>query len=252
MDAGDPLQVAARRLGQARLARAMIEQLSALLEGLTTRERVEAWAGERWPEGSGQGTPFVGNPNAHVVFASLLNVAEREGEHEIVRLADLRAYLDWLTRGEVFSCATREPLIGLSLGIDELAERTCTSAVRCWVDGLGWRAELRFCAAASGRPFHASGPIHQPGVEIHERRGDLWRDAVIDLFETLAIDERDVAWLREDVELGLLPEWSFWREDDNANRFEIERFRSYAKAEAQVELFRARGHKQFYWVEPSR
>ena len=249
----DPLQAAAQRHATSQRVAAMIEQLRALIEGRRTRAQVEDWAralavGLPYPT-----VPFPGHGRAHLVWASLVNAHERHDEGEIVRLGDLRAYLDWLTRGESF-VGVPEQLVGLPISLDALAERTGTTPVRSWCEGLGWMGELRFGATLSGRPFVAFGDAlgAGAGTAIHERKGDPWHEALIDLFETFAIDERDTTQLREDVDLAQLPVWSFWREDDNANRFEIERFRSYAKAEAQVELFRARGHRQFYWVEPAR
>ena len=249
----DPLQAAGQRHLTSQRVTAMIEQLRGLIEGRKTRAEVVDWAralavGLPYPT-----VPFPGHGRAHLVWASLVNAHERHDEGEVVRLGDLRAYLDWLTRGDTF-VGTRDMLVGLPIHVDTLAERTGTTPVRASWSGIGWVPELCFGATVSGRPFAGLGQGLGVGrgTAIHERQGDPWREALIDLFETLAIDERDTTQLREDVDLAQLPVWSFWREDDNANRFEIERFRSYAKAEAQVELFRARGHRQFYWVEPAR
>lgn len=40
------------------------------------------------------------------------------------------------------------------------------------------------------------------------------------------------------------------RQDDNGNRFLMGRYPTRAEAEAEAEVFEARGHKQLYWVEP--
>lgn len=117
---------------------------------------------------------------------------------------------------------------------------------------FGWHHAIRFCAVGTSRPFFAlqdDRPAHP--VTIHKLRSDPWRDAVIDLFETLAIDEHDVAYLDPRIDLAQLPCWALWREDDNVNRFEIDRFHSYAKAIAQEQMYTARGHRQFYWVDPA-
>ncbi|NJK32877.1 MAG: hypothetical protein HC927_10985 [Deltaproteobacteria bacterium] len=64
------------------------------------------------------------------------------------------------------------------------------------------------------------------------------------------MDDADVGYVHPKVDLAKLPVWALWRQDDNANRFEIARFRSYAKAYAQERMFTARGHRQTYWVDP--
>jgi hypothetical protein len=111
---------------------------------------------------------------------------------------------------------------------------------------------MRFCAAGTSRPFVAQRPDRpEQAIEIYKQRHDAWADAIIDLFETLAIDERDVAYLDPAIDPEQLPCWGLWREDDNANRFEIDRFHSYAKAIAQERIYTARGHRQFYWVDPA-
>ena len=46
--------------------------------------------------------------------------------------------------------------------------------------------------------------------------------------------------------------WSVWRQDDNGNRFELAREITRKAAEAEVKEFEERGHKQAYWVEPTR
>jgi uncharacterized protein with GYD domain len=42
-------------------------------------------------------------------------------------------------------------------------------------------------------------------------------------------------------------EFVLMRQDDNGNRYVMDRFPS--RAEAAAELFESRGHKQLYWVE---
>lgn len=53
------------------------------------------------------------------------------------------------------------------------------------------------------------------------------------------------------VDLDELPSWVLWRSDDNGNQFEMERFRSYAKAELHERIYTNRGHKQLYWIRPA-
>lgn len=42
--------------------------------------------------------------------------------------------------------------------------------------------------------------------------------------------------------------WIVWRQDDNGNRYEVERFASRADADALAAEMEARGHRQLYWV----
>lgn len=46
------------------------------------------------------------------------------------------------------------------------------------------------------------------------------------------------------------PRFALLRQDDNGNRVEMRRFSSKCAAEHERDVFEARGHKQFYWVEP--
>lgn len=46
------------------------------------------------------------------------------------------------------------------------------------------------------------------------------------------------------------PRFALYRQDDNGNRIEMARFFTQREAEHQRDVFEARGHKQFYWVEP--
>jgi hypothetical protein len=145
-----------------------------------------------------------------------------------------------------------DPLVALAPGIDALTAKTGgTTPVRYWLDGIGWYLEMRFAAPTTGRPFAAftNAEGEEGPIAVHKRRDDPWRQALIDLFEALEIDERDTLGLRPDIDLDALPTWSLWRQDDNGNRFEMDRFHSYAKADAQQQMFTARKHKQLYWVE---
>jgi hypothetical protein len=44
--------------------------------------------------------------------------------------------------------------------------------------------------------------------------------------------------------------WAVHRQDDNGNRFVVERYLTREAADRLVEELTARGHKQFYWAEP--
>lgn len=46
--------------------------------------------------------------------------------------------------------------------------------------------------------------------------------------------------------------YSVWRQDDNGNRFEVARGLSWAAASRSLARFEASGHKQMFWIEPSR
>lgn len=43
-----------------------------------------------------------------------------------------------------------------------------------------------------------------------------------------------------------------WRQDDNGNKFVVEKFATREEAEASAKTFSDRGHKQHYWVQESR
>lgn len=44
--------------------------------------------------------------------------------------------------------------------------------------------------------------------------------------------------------------WTVHRQDDNGNRFVVQKGLTQAEAEQLVAVFEARGHKQLYWAEP--
>jgi hypothetical protein len=143
-------------------------------------------------------------------------------------------------------------LFTLEHDIEDFAAQTGTETTRWWFEGLGWWVSTRFCTPARGWPFVAHGMLNRPGwMDFHKRRSDDWNDAIVDLFEALTIDDSDVSFIHPQVDLTRLPVWVLWRQDDNGNRFEMARFRSYAKAQAQAQIFTDRGHRQVYWVEPA-
>lgn len=45
--------------------------------------------------------------------------------------------------------------------------------------------------------------------------------------------------------------WELWRQDDNGQRFLVERFASQAEAEAKLAQLAGGGHRQIYWIEPA-
>lgn len=249
---GDPLvEVALGRLEQGRRVQAMRDALVAVLAGTLSRAELAAWTRTLWPPGSGQGGPFR-SATAACIFDSICGIEERDAQGHVVREVDLRAYLGWLTEGESF-LGEPDALVVLGLGIEALAARTGGTPVTHWLDGIGWVQELRFCTPASGRPYIAGAHRGRSDVlGVRKQQRDPWRDALLDLFEALAIDDRDVVRFGDEVDLESLPCWALWRSDDNGNKFEMERSRSYAKAAAQEQLYSARGHRQVYWVEPAR
>lgn len=231
----------------------MIATLRALLDGKLSRADVKAWTRTLRPENAGPGSPFDWG-TATAVFDSIWNIDERDqGGDERIRETDLRGYLGWLETGDDL-VGDREPLITLAPGIDALTAKTGgATPIRFWFDGIGWYLEMRFADPTTGRPFAAftNAEGDEGPIAVHARRDDPWRDALIDLFETLEIDERDTLGLRHDVDIDALPSWALWRQDNNGNRFEMDRFRSYAKAAAQQQMYEDRGHGQMYWVEAS-
>ena len=237
---------ALRRLERARAVRDLINVLRALLEHRMTRPQAAAWAAELRSSGG----PTFDSATALAVFDALAWVDERDGDGQQVRDVDLHAYLAELRGGACF-VGDRDPLVRLRLDLDQLAERVGTKPTRWWCSGLGWFEELRFATLASERPFVATAAQGQrEHVDVYKLARDPWRDALIDLFEHLVVDDHDAIAFDPAVNLAELPVWALWREDDNANRFEMERYRSYSKAELHERIYRERGHKQFYWVDP--
>lgn len=244
------LERAERDRQQTERVRILVAKLRALLGGQLTRADVMRWTQELWPPDTGQGGPFSSG-DAACVFDSIYNLDEQWDDGPLVRDVDVRAYLRWLTEGETF-VADDEPLVAFAGDLKVLAAKVGGEAIRWWFDGIGWYRQLRFCAPARGRPFLAVSPLETRDVcQVCIRRGDDPRAALIDLFEALAVDDSDCKALSSAIDRADLPAWGLWRQDDNGNRFEVARFRSYAKACAQEQIFTDRGHKQTYWVEPA-
>lgn len=243
-----PLEKAEQRRVQIERVLALVANLRALLAGRMTRAEMSTWLDELWPPGSGQGGPFRRQP-AVSVFDSLA-LDERWGDALLVREVDLRAYLRWLSEGECFE-ADEDAVIVLDHDIEDFATQTGTEAIRWWHDGLGWWTSLQFCSPASGRPYVVHSELKRPtAMGFNKQKTVDWNDAIVDLFEVLAIDDDDVSFINSQVDLTRLPTWVLKRQDDNGNGFEMARFRSYAKARAQEQMYTARGHRQIYWVEP--
>jgi hypothetical protein len=247
--------VPSERLEQAELQRALIARtrdlvanLQALLAGRMTRAVFSTWLDELSPP-KGVRHPFPKQP-AFSVWQSLCLAERHEGEF-LVRDVELRAYLRWLTAGESWRI-DEDPLFGLNEDIEAFAARTGTEAIRWWLDGLGWWVSTRFCSLASGRPYMVDAELRRSTmIAFYAQLGIDPTDAVLDLFEALAIDDSDVTFLDPRVDLARLPVWALMRQDDNGNVFEIARLRAYSKACAQARVFTDRGHKQLYWVEPA-
>lgn len=250
LSVNEALRRAYDRLQLQQRVRAMLATIEAILAGEITRAAALVQINELAAACQDAGRRFRGHADASVVFESLLSLDQyTEAGQPFVREVDLRAYRRWLLEGPTF-IGTKDWVVGLHMSIDELAGLVGGEPVRSWNAGLGWFVELRFCAVASGRPFAAIGALEQSGgVGVHFRRDDIAHEALVDLFETLAIDDHDVV-LHPDIDPTQLPQWALWREDDNGNRFEIERYRCYAKAVEQERIFTARGHRQSYWVDP--
>jgi len=45
--------------------------------------------------------------------------------------------------------------------------------------------------------------------------------------------------------------WSLWRQDDNGQRYEIERNLPLKQARDRLSEFESHAHKQTYWIEPT-
>jgi hypothetical protein len=62
-----------------------------------------------------------------------------------------------------------------------------------------------------------------------------------------SIDEKDVLAKKTTAQPMA---WAVWRQDDHGNRFEVSRGHSHVEALRLVAEFEAKGHKQYYWVNP--
>jgi hypothetical protein len=240
---------ALRRLEQARRVREMIAILEALLEGRMSSAEVSEWADQAW---RGEHVPLHGTANA--VWCSLGWIEQLDARgRAYVGERECRAYLGALRAGETFM-GEPEPVLGLALDIEQLGARFAVPVAHWAEEGIGgWSEETLFAVPASGRTYRAAVPAGIRGkVAIYKQRHVALLDAVIDLFEGLEIDERDAILLHPQVELAQLPEWALWRVDDNANQFEIDRSRSYAKLDAFETRLRNAGHRQSYWIDPAR
>lgn len=248
----DPrLEKAESRRAQSERVLALLTRMRALVAGDLTRADMSKWLAELRPPGSGQRGPFIHQP-ALSVYESLCLDELWEGQ-PLVRDVDLRAYLRWLSEGESFHASGDDTLFVLAVDIEEFAAQTRTEAIRWWHSGLGWRVSLQFASPVSGRAYLIHSGLEHPGrIGLHKQdRYDL-HEAIVDLFEALAIDEQDVTHLHRDVDLSRLPTWALWREDFNnsGNRFEVARYHSYAKACVQARVFTERDN-QTYWVDPA-
>jgi hypothetical protein len=57
---------------------------------------------------------------------------------------------------------------------------------------------------------------------------------------------------KEEYLAVLSDDWTVWRQDDNGNRFIVQRTLTYHEAKALVSELEAKAHKQFYWLEPAQ
>jgi hypothetical protein len=238
--------IALRRLEQARRVREMIALLEALLEGRMSSAEVSEWADQAW---RGEHIPLHGTANAVRCSLGWINELDARGR-AYVGEREFRAYLDALRGGETFM-GEPEPMLGLAMDIEQLAARFAVPVAHWAEEGVGLSEETRFAIPASGHTYRGAVSAGIRGkVAIYKQRHVALLDAVIDLFEGLEIDERDAILLHPQVELAQLPEWALWRVDDNANQFEIDRSRSYAKLHTFETRLRNAGHRQSYWIDP--
>lgn len=80
-----------------------------------------------------------------------------------------------------------------------------------------------------------------------------WTIAVKPEKYTSELEQQVTILLADSVfEFGFGLKWSVWRQDDNGNRFLVQSDLSRDAAQLVARDFEARGHKQTYWIEPSR
>lgn len=246
----DRLAQAEEKRAQAEGVRTMMAHIRALLEGRESRADVMAWTRSISPPDRGHDSPFRSG-DALAVSDSICNLDARWGDQELIREIDLRAYLRWLGGGQTFH-GDKETLLVVEGDIEVFAARAGTEAIRWWFDGIGWVVSVRFAEPARGRPFLGGAMLEQPrGLGITKLRSDGWNEAIVDLFEALAIDDADALYIDPRVDLGQVPVWVLYSTGDGGVRREIARFRSYAKAHAQAQSSASKTPGQKFWIEPA-
>jgi len=154
-----------------------------------------------------------------------------------------------------------ETLVVLRLSPEEIAANLGLRTVHWWLDGLGFIHSVHFVSPGTGRHFEAGWQVDAP-PDIGEHRSWISIQpphtvaALLDLFDTLALDLSDVPAVRgmpgwnEAISVEELPRWRLMRQDDNGRRFEIETFSAPRKARERLRSYEALHHKQIYWLEP--
>jgi hypothetical protein len=232
----------------------MIQQLRGFSGSEEDRCRIEAWTRKVFPVRE-RPDIFSCHGNALSIFDSIWNIRETYGSQgaPVIRVEDVVDYVEELTRG---GCATMDmsPWVQLTMSFDELAQRVSRPPTRWWYDGLGWMQSVTFCSVVTGIQYSSfvqfeppydrpEGPVF-PCVNF-QRDADPG-EAALELLYTLEIDVSGVAQSTVQFELR----WALYRQDDNGNRFEVEKFATESGARARLAFFESMSHKQMYWLEP--
>lgn len=226
----------------------MIAGLRDVLSGAASRQDLLDFTRRLWPDTSRQGGPFQRHGAAAIVFDSIWNILEREGDGWFVRDADLARYVEWLTLGD--DRIPRRSLARSHSTAPEIARQLGgLPTTRLWLDGLAWLEVVRFASPATGRRFAATsswslGGPSEAGLDADEEG----REVIDDLFDTLGIDDTDVSYCATPPTAG----WQLWRQDDHGSRVVVASFTGYAKAMASLGSLERLSHKQTYWVEEAR
>ena len=217
-------------------ARSLARYVRALMAGQMTREQVQTWLEELQSQ-SERRAPFYRQP-AQAVYESLFWLGERLGSELLIRDADIRGYLRWLTDSDCFGARDDNSLFDLNRDIEELASELGVETVRWWHNGLGWWTSLRFSSPVSGRPYVVHSELDTPAQIGFLPLSDVnHHDAIVDLFEVLAIDDSDVLSINRNIDIARLPKWALVCEDPLGTPHDVVEFRSYAKAHRQRELY---------------
>ena len=107
----------------------------------------------------------------------------------------------------------------------------------CGLEVLLWALQLRM---PEGR---FTGPDEARTVHVHANDRDFAHLTV-----HLGVDLADVSLWLPDRREHPVPRWKVMRSDDNGNVFEMCVCSTRCEADALVDQFEARGHKQMYWV----
>ncbi|WAS99226.1 hypothetical protein [Nannocystis punicea] len=250
MPVGDPDDLRIRALTEE-----LIRRLRGFLDGRETHAALQQWAQSAW--GGTEEGPVAANRLATEALHDLWNADSRVPPRDldsphIFRPVDAAESLRRLRRGTLVG--TFREVAGLKDPLREFAARLDLETERHVLDGLGWFEFLQFASPGTGRVFLLQRPLEGPAAVhfptlVRAPAADEPQETVRDLFETLVIDDNDVAAFADEFDGLAMHRRALWRQDDNGNRAVVATFTGVRKAEAALQRYAASMHKQLYWLE---